>query len=78
MRHPPMDHSCVDLSVFFASTKYRVIKIVCSCSEVVLRNMKNYKAYYSLSWFRPLLQGNSPMSNIFVLEKKSGVTKGVS
>jgi hypothetical protein len=43
-----------------------------------LATMKNYKAHYSLSWFRPLLRGNSPTSSIFVLEKKSSVTKGVS
>jgi hypothetical protein len=40
--------------------------------------MKNYKEHYSLSWFRPLLRGNSPMSSIFVLKKKNNVTKGVS
>jgi hypothetical protein len=33
----------------FALARYGVIKIVCSCSEVVLQTMKNYKAYYSLS-----------------------------
>jgi hypothetical protein len=43
------------LSVFFAPTRYRVVKIVCSCSDVVLQIMKNYKAHYNLSWFRPLL-----------------------
>jgi hypothetical protein len=53
------------MSVFFAPAKYRVVKIMCSYSEVVLWTIKNYKAHYSLSWFRPLLQGNSPMSNIF-------------
>jgi hypothetical protein len=40
--------------------------------------MKNYKAHYSLSWFRPLLRGNSTMSCVFVLEKKNSVTKGMS
>jgi hypothetical protein len=43
------------MSVFFALARYRVVKIVCSYSEVVLRTIKNYKAHYSLSWFRPLL-----------------------
>jgi hypothetical protein len=38
--------------------------------------LANYKAHYSLSWFRPLLQGNSPTLNIFVLKKKSSVTMG--
>jgi hypothetical protein len=37
------------LSVFFTPARYRVVKIVCSYSEVVLRTMKNYKAHYSLS-----------------------------
>jgi hypothetical protein len=55
--------------MFFATARYRVVKITCSCSEVVLRTMKNYKTHYSLSWFRPLLQGNSPTSNVFVIEE---------
>jgi hypothetical protein len=38
--------------------------------------MKNYKAHYSLSWFRPLLRDNSPTSSAFILEKKNSVTKG--
>jgi hypothetical protein len=41
--------------VFFAQARYRVIKIACSCSEMVLQTIMKYKAYYSLSWFRPLL-----------------------
>jgi hypothetical protein len=40
--------------------------------------MKNYKAHYNLSWFRPLLQDNTPTSNVFILEKKNSVTNGVS
>jgi hypothetical protein len=40
---------------FFAPGRYRVVKIACSYSEVVLTTMKNYKAHYSLSCFRPLL-----------------------
>jgi hypothetical protein len=47
--------TCEWVSVFFALARYRVIKIVHSCSEMVLRTMKNYKAHYSLPWFRPLL-----------------------
>jgi hypothetical protein len=62
--------------VFFALERYRVVKITCSCSEVVLWTTKNYKAHYSFSWFRPLLQGNSPTSSIFVLKKKNNVTIG--
>jgi hypothetical protein len=46
------------MSVSLAPARYRVVKIVCSCSEVVLQTMKNYKAQYDLSWFRPLLRGN--------------------
>jgi hypothetical protein len=34
---------------FFALARYAVAKIACSCSEVVLQTMKNYKAHYSLS-----------------------------
>jgi hypothetical protein len=56
---------------------YRVVKIACSCSEVFLQTMKSYKAHNSLSWFRPLLWGNSPTPIIFVLENKNNVTKGV-
>jgi predicted transcriptional regulator YdeE len=44
----------VHVSVF-APARYRVGKIACSYSEVVLGTMRNYKAHYSLSWFRPLL-----------------------
>jgi hypothetical protein len=40
---------------FFAPARYRVVKIICSYSEVVLGIMKNYQVHYSLSWFRPLL-----------------------
>jgi hypothetical protein len=28
----------------------------------------NYKAYYVLSWFRPLLRGNNPTSNGLILK----------
>jgi hypothetical protein len=38
--------------------------------------MKIYKAHYSLSRFKPLLQCNSPTSSIFVLKKKNSVTMG--
>jgi hypothetical protein len=57
------------LSVFFAQARYRVVKIMCSCSDVILQTMKNYKAHYSLSWSTPMLRGNSPMSSIFVTEE---------
>jgi hypothetical protein len=63
---------------FFALARYRMVQITCSYSEVVLWTIKNYKAHYNLSWFRPLLWGNIPTSSIFVLEKKNSVTKEVS
>jgi hypothetical protein len=37
----------------------------------------NYKAHYSLSWFRPLLGGNSPTSSGLILKVNSGYN-GVS
>jgi hypothetical protein len=43
------------LSVFFALARYTMVKIMCSSSEVVLGTMKNYKAHYNLSWFKPPL-----------------------
>jgi hypothetical protein len=42
------------LSVFFAPARYKVVKITCSYSKVVLLTM-TYKAHYDLSSFRPLL-----------------------
>jgi hypothetical protein len=32
----------------------------------------NYKAHYDLSWFRPLLKGNSPMSSGLILKMNRG------
>jgi hypothetical protein len=61
-----------------APARYRVVKIVCSYSEVVLQTMKNYKAHYSLSWFRPLLRGNSPTSSVFCIEEEEQCYNGVS
>jgi hypothetical protein len=63
---------------FFAQARYLVVKILCSCSEVVLQTMKNYKAYYSLSWFGPLLRGNSSTSNNFCIEEEEQYYNGVS
>jgi hypothetical protein len=37
----------------------------------------NYKAHYDLSWFRPLLGGNSPTSNSLISKKNRGYN-GVS
>jgi hypothetical protein len=36
----------------------------------------NYKAHYSLSWFRPLLGGNSPTSSDLILKMNSGYNEG--
>jgi hypothetical protein len=66
------------LSMFFALARYRVVKIVCSFSMVVLQTMKNYKAHYSLFWFRPLLRGNSPTYNIFCDEEEEQCYNGLS
>jgi hypothetical protein len=66
------------MSVFFALARYRVVKIVCSYSEVVLRTIKNYKAHYNLSWFRPLLRGNSLTSSIFCIKEEEQYYNGVS
>jgi hypothetical protein len=44
----------------------------------MLQIMKNYKVDYSLSWFRPVLQGNSPTSSIFCIEVEEQCYNGVS
>jgi hypothetical protein len=36
----------------------------------------NYKAHYILSWFRPLLEGNSPTSNGSILKMNNGYIGG--
>jgi hypothetical protein len=36
----------------------------------------NYKANYSLSWFKPFLGGNSPTSNGLILKMNSGYNGG--
>jgi hypothetical protein len=38
--------------------------------------MKNYKEHYRLYWFRALLQGNSPTSNVFVIEEEEHYYNG--
>jgi hypothetical protein len=57
----------------FCKGKNKVVKITCSNSEMVLR----YKAHYDLSWFRILLEGNSPMSSGLILKMNRGYN-GVS
>jgi hypothetical protein len=37
----------------------------------------NYKAHYDLSWYRPLLRGNSPSSSSLILKMTNGYN-GVS
>jgi hypothetical protein len=37
----------------------------------------NYEAHYDISWFRPLLRGNSPTSNGLIL-KMNMCYKGVT
>jgi hypothetical protein len=66
----------IGVLVFFAPARHMVVKIMCSYSEVVLQTMKNYKSHYILSWFGPLLRGNSPTSSFFVLKKKNTITMG--
>jgi hypothetical protein len=44
----------------------------------MLQIMKNNKVDYSLSWFRPVLQGNSPTSSIFCIEVEEQCYNGVS
>jgi hypothetical protein len=36
----------------------------------------NYKAHCSLSWFRPLLRGNSPMSSGLILKMNNSYNGG--
>jgi hypothetical protein len=39
--------------------------------------LANYKGYYDLSWFRPLIRGNSHMSSSLILKMNKGYN-GVS
>jgi hypothetical protein len=64
------------LSVFFTPVRYTVVKIVCSYSKMVLRTIKNYKAHYILSWFKPLLKSNSPTSSGLIFKMNSGYNGG--
>jgi hypothetical protein len=66
------------VSVFFAPARYRVVKIVYSCSEVVLRTMKNYKAHDSLSWFRPRYDVIALRLAFLLLKKMNNVKMGMS
>jgi hypothetical protein len=60
------------LSVFFAPARYRVVKIVCSCSEVVLQTMKNYTIVYPGSCLCYEVIALRPI--FFVWKKKNSVT----
>jgi hypothetical protein len=61
------------LSVFFVPVRYIVVKIACSCFEMVLRTIKNTIVYhgsglcYEVIALRP---------TIFVLKKKNSITMG--
>jgi hypothetical protein len=77
-KHAANPLSSVPTVGVFAPARYTLVKITCSYSEVVLRTIKNYKAHYSLSWFMPLLRGNSPTSSIFCIEEEEQCYNGVS
>jgi hypothetical protein len=47
------------------------------CTFLIRGGLANYKAHYSLFWFRPLLGGNSPMSSDLILNMNNGYN-GVS
>jgi hypothetical protein len=53
----------------FAPTRYRVVKIVCSCFEVVLQTTKHTIGYHGLGL---LLEGNIHMSSGLILKMNSG------
>jgi hypothetical protein len=57
------------LSVFFC-----IGKVQSGQDHVFLfrGGLVNYKAHYGLSWFRPLIGGNSPMSNGLILKMNNG------
>ncbi len=56
----------------FCTDKNRVVKITRSRDGPT-----NYKTHYDLSWFRPLLRGNSLTSSGLILKMNSGYN-GVS
>jgi hypothetical protein len=59
----------------FCTGKNRVVKITRSRDGPT-----NYKTHYDLSWFRPLLGGNSPTSNGLILKMNryyDGVSRGL-
>jgi hypothetical protein len=65
------------LSVFFAPTRYRVVKIARSYSKMVLRTMKNYKQivfYTNAGIFYKIIA----LHPTFLILKMNSVTKGVS
>jgi hypothetical protein len=61
------------LSVFFCTSK---IKGGQDCAFLFQGGLANYKAHHRLSWFRPLLEGNSLMSSGLLLKMNSGYNGG--
>jgi hypothetical protein len=57
------------LSVFFCTGKIQGGQ---DRAFMFLDGLANYKAHYSLSSFRPLLEGNSPTSSSLILKMNSG------
>jgi hypothetical protein len=64
--------------VFFAPVRYRVVKITCSYSKVVMRTMENYKSHYSLSCFSTCYEVIALRPALLLLKKMSNVTIEVS
>jgi hypothetical protein len=62
------------LSVFFAPLRYMVVKIVCFCSEVVLRTTKHTMVYHGLG---PSLEVIALRPRSLILKMNSGYN-GVS
>jgi hypothetical protein len=61
------------LSVFFVPVRYIVVKITCSCFEMVLRTIKNTIVYHGSG---PYYEVIALRLAIFVLKKKNSITMG--
>jgi hypothetical protein len=66
------------LSVFFAPARYRVVKIMCSCFEVVLRTIKNYKNTIVYLGSGPCYKVIALHPTFLLLKKMNSVIIGVS
>jgi hypothetical protein len=62
----------------FTPVTYRVVKIMCFCSEIVLRTIKNYKAYYSYPGLGPCYEVIVLRPAFLLLKRMNNVTMGVS